>query len=290
MYARVSERIEATTSTGSAGTRSASASQPEKAASRAMAAIAPDHRRTSSGVTSDVNSTRRAKDPESVPCSSAMNWASDRPNRYGSCRPYETLSTQVQARPARRTSTSRSASSRDLPIPASPATTAIPPIRSASRRPTSPSRASRSPTRPMNRPLGGCHGWNPVSPSSRPSRTGRRWPRRTRSPRSSIVSRLRVARRVGSSRRISPGSASPWIRAAVVIAGPVSDQSMSPGTSRGAATTSPVASPIRTWSASARDPRGGRAGRGSRGRSGWRGGRRRRGRSASRTRRRRRRR
>ena len=42
---------------------------------------------------------------------------------------------------------------------------------------------------------------------------------------SSTSSALRVAWSVASSRRISPGRAIAWIRAAVVTAGPVSDQS-----------------------------------------------------------------
>ena len=57
---------------GSAGVSDASASQPENAASRAMAATAPPNRRTSASSRSGVNSIVRAKLPESTPCSSAM--------------------------------------------------------------------------------------------------------------------------------------------------------------------------------------------------------------------------
>ena len=185
--------------------------------------------------------------PESAPCSSATIWARERAKRYGSAAPYETLSTHVQARPARWASARKRASSRDFPIPASPSMRTVAPrpcSRSSER--TVPIRF-RSATRPTNRPLSGCHGWKPVSPRSRPIRIGRVWPRSRRSPRSSIARPFRAARIVASSSRISPGSATPWIRAAVVTAGPVSDQSWAPGTSRGAATTSPVAIPIRTW-------------------------------------------
>ena len=80
----------------------ASSSQPENAASRAIAATAPAHSRARSGGASSVNRSRRAIAPESVPCSSAMAWARARPNRYGSRAPYETLSTQVHDEPGRR--------------------------------------------------------------------------------------------------------------------------------------------------------------------------------------------
>ena len=154
------------------------------------------------------------------------------------------------------------------------------------RRPAPRSRA-RSASRPTSRPTGGRHGWKPASPSSRATRIGWVWPRSSCGPRSSTSSPLRAARSVASSRRISPGWASAWIRAAVVTAGPVSDQSSVAVAAQAPATTSPVAIPIRTWSGSppASRPRW-RAPRGSRARSGPPGARRPRGRAASRTRRR----
>jgi hypothetical protein len=71
----------AATSAGSLGVSSASASQPENEASRAIAAIAPPNRRTVAGSTSSVNSSRRVRLPESTPCSSAMVCANRRAYR-----------------------------------------------------------------------------------------------------------------------------------------------------------------------------------------------------------------
>ncbi len=58
--------------------------------------------------------------------------------------------------------------------------------------------------------------------------TGVDWPRRTTEPRSSAARRPRAAASVAPSSRISPGRARDWMRAAVVIASPVSPRSPPP--------------------------------------------------------------
>ena len=136
-----------------------------------------------------------------------------------------------------------------MPIPASPSMTSATPwpvrcvrssaaaiIASSSPRPTSgPGDAARY----------GSHALIPASPRSACSSTAVDWPRRTTSPRLSVASLPRAACLVASSSRISPGRAIDWIRAAVVMASPVRRRSPSRGAAA-AATTSPVARPIRT--------------------------------------------
>ena len=189
---------------------------------------APAQRRASAGSASALNSSRRANDPESVPCSSATTWASDRPNRYGSTAAVRHVVDPGPGEPGRAGRPPRGpASSRDLPMPASPSTTERP----AAGRARAGRRAARGQV-----PLGG-----PPDEPARPAAATAGTRRRRAAGRSGPAGSGRGGRarrgprrrgpcgppgRVASSRRISPGSAMPWIRAAVVTAGPVSDQSM----------------------------------------------------------------
>ena len=106
-----------------------------------------------------------------------------------------------------------------------------------------------SPHRPVLAGRCGLQAPTPASPRSANSWTAIDWPRSTTEPWASVANRPRAARRVASSSRISPGRAIDWIRAAVVIASPVTARSPVP-VARAAATTSPVARPIRTSSGS----------------------------------------
>ena len=87
MYRPATSSSVAVTAAWSAGMSGASASQPENAASRAMAAMAPPNRLPTSGSRSGVKSIVRAKVPESTACSSATAWAKTRAKRYGSAWP-----------------------------------------------------------------------------------------------------------------------------------------------------------------------------------------------------------
>ena len=87
MYRPATSSSVAVTAAWSAGMSGASASQPEKAASRAIAAMAPPNRLPTSGARSGVKSIVRAKVPESTACSSATACAKTRANRYGSAWP-----------------------------------------------------------------------------------------------------------------------------------------------------------------------------------------------------------
>ncbi len=182
-------------------------------------------------------------------------WPGRRAARSGTARRDRRRRSRSRSRhsPSPRASLSRSATRRDLPIPASPV------IRTTAPRPDRRARFSVRRTRPISdaRPTSGFSGvarWapRPVSPDcpvSEKSRTTDDCPRSTTEPRSSTVRRSRPPRTVASSSRISPGRASAWIRAAVVIASPVTARSPVPSP-RAAATTSPVARPIRTSSGS----------------------------------------
>ena len=124
------------------------------------------------------------------------------------------------------------------PAPGPPAASSTPRMASSSRpRPTSgPGVAARN----------GIQGPMPASPRRMCNSTAVDWPRSTTAPRGSVASRPRAARRVASSSRISPGRAIDWMRAAVVIASPVRRRSPSAAMPPDTATTSPVASPMRT--------------------------------------------
>ena len=184
-----------------------------------------------------------------------MACAKSRAKRYGSPRPYDTLSVQVQAIARAR-----------APRP-----------RGRRRGATCPSRRRRSSGRPPRAPTGGpvsaCVGSGP-SRSRRPTSGSSgvaRWAPRpvkpglpgqreepdhrrlaTQHDRTAVVHgrggrgrRARSPRRAGS----RPAGRAAWIRAAVVIASPVTARSPVPSP-RAAATTSPVARPIRTSSGS----------------------------------------
>ena len=209
----------------------------------------PPSSRAWSGGASSVNRRRRAIAPESVPCSSAIAWARARPNRYGSRAPYETLSTQVQAKPAAGAAAASSAISRDLPIPASPSTTIaaprlgvdgveqraqprpllLAPDELADRRtPRLEARLADESGHPdrlaSGRAAAGARDPRPRTPCGPPGASPRRGGSR------------RAGRWSGSARPSSPPGPSATSRRSSVP--------------RGAATTSPVAMPIRTWSGS----------------------------------------
>ena len=139
-------------------------------------------------------------------------------------------------------------------MPASPSMTTAAPRRWRWTRPMTRSIAAISRSRPTIGPgdVGRytIHAPMPASPRNPWSSTAVDCPRRTTDPRCSVARRSRAARRVASSSRISPGRAIDWIRAAVVIASPVRRRSPSAAGPSLAATTSPVARPIRTSIAS----------------------------------------
>ena len=203
---------------------------------------------------------RRTSAPESTPCSSAMTWANRRAQRYGSPRPYDTFSVHVQANPARAASAStageqpglahagfaldddrrrrgRSRERRSSALDERASSAVAADERARRRRPV---RIHASPSRPRR-----------AGRAARPPSTGRAGrPTRAARSRGGRARRGRVA----SSSRISPGRAIDWIRAAVVIASPVSRRSPSGAGAVAAATTSPVARPIRTSSGSPPPP------------------------------------
>ena len=196
-----------------------------------------------------MNSRRRVKVPESTPCSSATVWANRRANRYGSPRavgdvlgpgPGEARGPGMgfgggqQARLAH----ARLADHDD--DAAASGLAGIGRWRSSGR----PSSLVRPTSGPGAAARNGIQAPVPASPRSAWSVTGVDWPRRTTEPRSSVARRPRAAASVAPSSRISPGRASDWMRAAVVIASPVRPRS--PPDPGPPATTSPVAIPMRT--------------------------------------------
>ena len=179
---------------------------------------------------SSVKSRRRVRLPESTPCSSATVWANRRAKRYGSPRPYETFSVQVQAKPGgprvslgcgqqarlahaglATTTTTLAASGRAGIDRSTPVRTAE---LVASDRRAGRARRHGTGSRHRSRPRRAARG------ASRAS-TGRA-ARPNRDPRSRGGRGRR--RRVAPSSRISPGRASDWMRAAVVMASPVRPQ------------------------------------------------------------------
>ena len=202
-----------------------------------------------------MNSIRRAKLPESAPCSSAAAWANSRAKRYGSAAVGHALGPGPgePARPG--VSRLRPAEEARLADPASPTTqdrAPRPVERHRSRAARMPGCSPRGHERARLAGRGTAHVYEtgfalqPVQRDrTRLAAQHDRAPVGDREP----VARGRDGRVIErGSRRVGRGSG---CRAAVVIAAPVSARSSLVGSRAGRATTSPVAIPMRTSSGSA---------------------------------------